>query len=207
MRMQINWLTLRRLFHLKGNIEQLQQDLYELPCPDRIRIGFKTYRVPTTVQELSDNICWGQRLFAMSPQKNDLESFLFLVSNYYQPIVTGKEHSEEAAVKFYRKITRCHVNELYPVAFRMANLFSDLVKNEHDKLSGNITKEMKAAEIEKLNVFADFNILKMVANELKVDIRQAHLIEYNIVFTLLLSEKESMDFNARYNEIITAKSK
>ncbi|MDD2277848.1 MAG: hypothetical protein PHS05_02170 [Bacteroidales bacterium] len=204
--MRLNFLTLRRLFRLDKNNVLIEQ-LAGLAVPYNIRIGLREYPVPLTVNDLGDNICWGQRLLMATEHKSDLETYMFFLANYYQPVVTGKPFSEKRVMKFYKKITKCHAVEAYPVLTRLVNLFTEMVKIENEKLNRPPTKAMQAAEIDKLQPFSDLNILELIADKCKVKLTDAHMEEYNVVFALLWSEKESQDFQERYSQIQIAQNK
>lgn len=205
----LTFLTIKRLARMaaKHDITTLQKQLTELACPNEIRIGLKLYPVPITVNDFRDNICWGQRLFMATEHQNDFETFLYFFANYYQPIVTGKPYSEERVLRFYDKITKCHAHEAYPVLTRLVELFTECVQIENGKLNSEPNKEMKAAEINRLQPFSDLNILELVSQKCRVKLEEAHLQEYNVVFALLWYEKEVNDFQIRYNEIQKAKVK
>lgn len=205
----ITYLTLSRLAKLqnKGNIEILCKQLSQLYCPERLRIGFRTYAVPQSLDDFRENICWGQRLFMGSSQNTDWESFLFFLAGYYQPIVTKHKYDETEAVRFYDMIAKCHAFEAYPVLTRFVKYFEDLVRLENDKLNQPPDRDMRAAEVDKLRPFTDLNILELVSEKCRVPLKEAHLIEYDIVFALLWAEKETIAFQRRYNEVLIAKNK
>ena len=203
--MNLNYLTLKRLLRL-GDVSILTEQLAGLACPYTFRIGYKEYPVPITVNDFKKNICWGQRLMMNTPHESDLESMMFFVANYYQPIVTKKPYSEKDVVKFYKRITTCHVHELYPVLNRLVTLFIELTEIEARHLDSRVTAEMRAAEIDRLKPFNDLEILKLISRECKVDLDKAHQQPYNVVFALLWYEKESADFNNRLQEILMSKT-
>jgi len=80
-----------------------------------------------------------------------------------------------------------------------------MIKNEVTKLNREVTREMRAAEINKLQPFSDMSILELIADRCKVPLLEAHLIDYNIVLVLLWKDKETDEFGKRYNELITAR--
>jgi hypothetical protein len=196
-------ITLNRLAKLgvKNDVSTLQKQLTELACPYTITIGLRTYLVPITVNDLRDNICWGQRLLMATPHTNDFESILYFVCNYYQPIVTRSPFDENKVNRLYKKIARVNVVDLYPVLVRLVTLFTEMVEIEAQKLNSEPSKEMRAAEVDRLKPFSDLNILEMISNKCKVPLSEAHLQEYNVVFALLWCEKETADFNQRFYQI------
>jgi len=205
----LKYITLKRLAKMasKYNTVIFQQQLTDLACPYTLRIGLKRYPVPLTIDEFRDSICWGQRLMMATEHQNDFESILFFVANYYQPIITKKPFDEKLVMKVYRKLAYCNVQELYPVLMRLVKLFTEVVEIEAQKLDSKPSKDMLAAEINRLQPFSDMNILELVSNRCRVPLSEAHLIEYNIVFALLWAEKETADFNKRFSEIQIAKQK
>ncbi len=205
----LKYLTLKRLVKLSkiGHISRLQEQLSELACPERLRIGLRTYHVPISTDQLRDNICWGQRLMMNNRHETDFESMMFFVSNYYQPIVTKQEFSEERVIEFYRRLTTCHAHEIYPVLIRIVTFFEQMVETEIARLNSEPDKKMKAAEVSRLKPFTDLNILELISSKTGVKLHDAHLVDYNTVFALLWQEKETIEFRKRYDEILIAASK
>ena len=138
-----------------------------------------------------------------TPHTYDIESMMYFVANYFYP----GEHSPEAVQGYMKKILGCLAKEVYPVLVRLVGLFEQMIETEEKKLRGDVSPEMRAADIDRLKPFTDLNILQMIAEKTGCKLKDAHLESYNTVFALLLQEKETADFAKRYERIITAKNK
>lgn len=186
------------------NISTLCSQLAQLPLPNTFRIGFKSYSIPSNIDQLKTNICWGQRLFMTSQANNDFETFVYLTACFYQPIVDKKQYDDILAIRFYKRLLRCKMIELYPITMHLYGLLNQIIEIENKTLSTKITKEMRAAEVDRLSKFSEFNVLKKLANETGCKLENAHLTSYNIAFTILWESKEHDEFVERYNEILKA---
>lgn len=193
----IDYLTLRGLLKMPQR-EVLIQQLSELACPEFLRIGLRYYKVPTNVHEFRDSLCWGQRLMMATPHTYDHESMLYFVANYFYP----GGHSPEGVQKFYPKLFNSFAKDIYPVLVRLVSLFEQTIEIEEKKLTGFVSPEMRAADIDKLKAFTDLSILQMIAEKTGCKLKDAHLEGYNTVFALLLQEKETADFARRYEQIL-----
>jgi hypothetical protein len=201
----IDFLTLDRMLALKGDLQPLIKQLTLLPCPDTFRIGWGLYDVPKSLNEFRDNICWGQRLMMLEPHTSDLDTFRLFVANFYQPFVTGKKFDDGLVKKVAKKLAKCSVKELYPVSLRLIDLFNQTLKVESEKLNSEPDSVMKAAEVDKLKVFSDMVILKIISDKCKVKLSKAHLVDYNTVFALLWEDKEVNDYTKRYQKLMELK--
>ena len=204
--MHVKYLTLKKLLTLstKHGCNKLIDQLCELPCPDKIRIGLRYYHVPKSIEEFTESICWGQRLFMSSEQSTELEALLYLLACYYQPQITKSQFDEKKVIKVFKRLLSSNAIELFPAVNRLSFLFAKAVQNETDKLNGTVTREMRAAEIDRLKPFAELSILQTISDKCKVPLMEAHLVEYNVVFAILWAEKETADFNKRYQELSIA---
>jgi hypothetical protein len=203
---RLRYITLKRLVRIKGDPSKLIEQLAEMPTPGSIRIGWKRYGVPQNLNDFRDAICWGQRLMMATPHKTDFETFMYFVCNYYQPIVTKKPFDEQLVMRLYRKIVNCNISELYPVAMHFVKLFNEMIDIEQSKLNSTPDAMMRAAGIDSLSIFSDLAILKLVANECKVKLNDAHLVDYNTVFSLLYEAKLMKDFTETYNQLLISKN-
>lgn len=206
--MHVDFLTLRRLFKIKGDKTPLVEQLEQLPCPYNLRIGLKYYHVPRNVNEFRDKLVWGQRLMMATMCENEIDAMVNFVANYYYPIVTKKPFDEEGVKKFFDKLVSCQGKELFPVLLRMVKLFEETLQIENKQLNSKPDKTAIAAGVNDLSIFSDLTILEMIAEKCRVELeKEAHLVSYNTVFALLLKEKRTAEFNKRYQELSLIKDK
>lgn len=202
--MKVNRLTLRGLTRMsrKYNVSILCKQLTYLPTPEYIRIGFHLYKAPLDVIEFSGNLTWGQRLFMATNIETDIESFLYFTACYCQGLKSN--HYDEAKIfGLFKKMQSCKLKELYPYTVKLVELFEQLIRNEKDKLYRPMDKKMLAAEVERLNIFSEFQTLEYLANRYKCKrIEDALNIPYDMALTMLYEKKESEMFQERYNEIL-----
>lgn len=171
MQVEVKHLTLRRLFLLasRGDVTEVVQHHFDAALsPERIRIGVKTYLVPTSVEQLQQNITWGQRLYLATESENLLDVTLRLFGGWYYSIVSGKAFSEDKALKFGRKALGCYITELLPVAASLFKLVEGLLIQEHSATSGDPDKVWKAAGGDMLNKYGDKLTLDFLASRLSV---------------------------------------
>lgn len=209
--MTVNELTLKKLIKLsnKHGINILCGQLANLPHPNRLQVGFRTYQIPSDVIEFSSHLTWGQRLYMATPHQTDVESFLYITSCYLQGL---NGFDERKSVRLFKKLQSIKLKDLYPVTYHLANLFGELIKNESEKLSRPKDKKALAAEIDKLDMFADFQVLEYMANRMKYksDDKMNHIdkafkfIPYDLALTMLWENKEVDMYRERYSEILKA---
>jgi len=208
--MTVDELTLNKLIKLsnKHGINILCSQLANLPHQNKLQVGFSNYRIPEDVIEFSANLTWGQRLYMATPQSTDIDSFLYITACYLQGL---KGFDERKTVRLFRKLRGVKLKELYPITYHLATLFSELIKNESEKLTRPKDKKALAADVEKLDVFADFQVLEYLANRCKFtsDSKMTHIdraltMPYDLALTMLWEKKESEQFNERYTEILKA---
>jgi len=185
----------------------LSEGLVELPRPQMIRIDRKNYRVPYLMDELAENICYGQRLFLTQEEQNDYDLITRIMDGYYYPIVTGKKWDNEKALLFGKKVLTCKAKELYPVAMHLINLISELVDREKKLLHREHSKLEKAAGIEKLNVFADMMSLDFLRDAMKITTEEVLLTPYKECLVRFMIQKETNGFQERYIELMHEQNK
>lgn len=206
--MHVDYLTLKRLFRIKGDKSILVEQLEQLPCPSEIRIGLRYYPVPRNVNEFRDKIVWGQRLMMATMCENEIDALVNFVANYYYPMARKKPFSETGVIKFFDRIVTCQAKELFPVLLRMVTLFEETLQIENKQLNSKPDRTAVAAGINELSIFSDLTILEMIADKCRVELeKEAHLVSYNTVFALLLKEKKTAEFNKKYQELSLIQSK
>lgn len=133
--------------------------------------------------------------------ESDLESIMFFIANYYQPIVTGKKFTQENVMNFYRKLRHSLCIDLFPILRKFIGYYADMVEMERSKLDKPPTKEMKAAEVHRLDRFNSLALFKVISEELRVPIHEVSEKPYNLIFSLLWYMKENNEYQERLIEL------
>lgn len=126
----IDKLTLKEMMLRFELYVGLPDGLSQLPCPEKIRINKIYFPVPANLDEFTENICYGQRIFFTCKEDNDFGLIIRMLDCYYYPIVTKKKWDEDKALLFGKKIITCTVEELYPVAMHLIKLISEMTDRE-----------------------------------------------------------------------------
>jgi len=175
-----------------------------LLCPDKIRIGHKYYKVPQTLDELTQSICYGQKLFLTEIETDDMGMILRIMDGYFYPDVWDRDK----ALLFGRKILNCKAVDLFPVALQLITLVGDLVERESKMLSRKPTPEEIAAGIDKLNIFAELSAIKYLRAEFNLDRNEdVLLLPYADCLVRFIQAKEEADYNERLKEVYERKNK
>lgn len=199
---KIQKLTLKRMLDNYKQFEKLPEALSKLGLPDKIKIAGKKYDIPTNLKEFSDNICYGQRLFFVRDEENDVGVILRLIDGYYYPIVSGEKWDWDNALLFGKIVLNCTVNELYPVAMHFTKLLKEMADREHELLFREPTKLEKAAGIERLNAFSEMSALDYLRDSMKVTSKEVMLTPYNECLVRFMMARETMDYQERYTELL-----
>lgn len=185
----------------------LPEGLIDLPVPGKIKIAGKIYKVPDTREEFADSICYGQRIYLARKEDNDFDMIIRHVGGYY----LNGYREETKVLKLIKKVVTCKAKEIYPVALHLVNLLSEVVQNEQKLLHREPTKLELAAGIEKLDVYAELNVLDFLRDAMKITIREVMETPYNECLVRLMNAKEIMDYQERYyklqNEELELKTK
>ena len=207
----IDYLTLKDIMRDLDTYAGLADGLIQLPYPDKITIHFLEYDVPKTLDEFTDKICYGQRLFLAREEKNDVGVITRMINGYYYPIVTRKKWDEDKALLFGNKVVTCKAKELYPVAMHFVTLINEIAEKEKVLLYREPSKVELAAGIEKLNVFSELNSLDFLRDAMKCTVPEVLLTPYNECLVRFMNAKEVADYQDRYfkleREQYEAKSK
>lgn len=180
----------------------LADDLIKFAPPDQIRIGRRYYYVPADLEQFSKQLCYGQRLFFNRQEENDFGIIIRMIDGYYFPVVTGKKWDQDLALVFGKKILTCVVQEIYPVAMHLVNLYAEMIEREKKLLHREPSKMELAAGIEKLNVFSELSSLNFLRDAMKIPVSEVLLTPYNECLVRFMLEKETEDYKARYMEIM-----
>jgi len=198
----IDLLTLRDMKLYPNLYGGLADGLIELPCPDKIKIGRKSYPIPDTLEKFSNNICYGQRLYLCRKEENDIDLCVRLVLGYYYPEITGRKWNEDKTLLIREKIVTCKAKEIYPTTVMLTNLIKDVAAREQELLNRKPSKVELAAGIEKLDPFSELNALDFLRDTMKITIEEVLLTPYNECLVRFLNAKEISDYQNRYYEIM-----
>ena len=194
-----------RLSHMVKDIDLysgLADGLIQLPYPEKIMIGWQSYKVPQKMEDLADNICYGQRLYLARKEENDIGLMMRMISGFYYPFVKRLKWDEEKALQFRKKVLTCKVKEIYPISQHLVNLISDMVDTEKQLLHREPSKIERAAGIEKLNVFSELNSIDFLRDAMKITVPEVLLTPYNECLVRFLNAKETADFNERHFKLL-----
>lgn len=194
-----------RLIDMMRQPEQysgLADDLVKFAPPDQIRIGRRRYRVPADFDEFTKQLCYGQRLFFNQQEENDFGIIIRMIDGYYYPIVTGKKWDQDCALRFGKNIITCTVEEIYPVAMHLVNLYAKMIEREHKLLHREPSKMELAAGIERLNVYSELSALDFLRDAMKIPVAEVLLTPYNECLVRFMMAKETEDYKCRYIEIM-----
>jgi len=197
----IHRLTLFDMFKYPELYSGLAEGLTELPLPDILKIGKKEFTIPEDMAELSRKICYGQRQYLARKEDNDFGIIIRCIGGYYYPEYFNTEWDDEKVCIFSEKILPCKVIEAYPVSLHLVTLLSELVINEQKLLHREPSKIELAAGIEKLDVFAELNVLDFLRDAMKCTVKEVLLTPYNECLVRLLNAKEIMDYQERYYKL------
>jgi len=203
----IEKLTFREMMTHLEEYGGLDDGLIQLPCPDTVKIGWKRYRVPKTMPEFADKICYGQRLYLAREEESDIGLILRMMNGYFYCVVTKQNWDEEKAHLFGNKILTCKVIELYPIAMHLVTLISEIADREIKLLHRDYSKLELAAGIEKLTVFAELNSLNFLRDTMKITVPEVLLTPYNECLVRFMNAKEMADYNERYFELMKVEKK
>jgi len=203
----IDHLTLKDMIENVQLYAGLPDGLIQLPVPDSIKINRKTFSIPGTMDELSKEICYGQRLFLVRKEENDFGSILRAMDGYYYTLSTKQKWDEDKALLFGKKILPLLVKDLYPVAMHLITLVGEMISKEQELLFREPSKIEKAAGIDKLNVFSELSSLYFLRDTLKVTIPEVLLTPYTECLVLFMKAKAESEYMENYNKELAEVSK
>jgi hypothetical protein len=204
---QLEKLTLKDMMLNLQSYIGLSEGLAQLPLPLYIDIGFKRLIIPKDLDEFTNNICYGQRLFMVRKEDNDFGVILRTLDGYYYPILTNNKWDEEKALLIGKKIITCKAKDLYPVAMHLITLVGEMADREQKLLHREPSKIEKAAGIEKLNVFSELNALDFLRDAMKITVPEVLLTPYNECLVRFMIAKETNAFQERYFDLMKEDSK
>lgn len=184
----------------------LSDGLSQLPMPESLKIKRVKLPIPKDLDEFSETICYGQRLFLVRKEDNDIGMILRVIDGYYYPLYTKSKWDEDKALLFGKTVITLKVVNLYPIAMHLVTLISEMVEREQKLLHREPTKQEKAAGIDKLNVFSELNAIDFLRDSLKKTIEEVMLTPYNECLVRFMREKEVGAYQERYMEVLKRES-
>ena len=163
--------------------------------------------IPKNMDEFTENICYGQRLFMVRKEDNDFGVILRTMDGFYYPLATVNKWDEDKALLFGKIILTLQVIYLYPVAMHLVTLTSEMLEREQKLLHREPTKMELAAGIEKLNVFSDLVALDFLRDAMKCTVPEVLLTPYKECLVRFMLAKETAEFQERHFELMKEASK
>jgi len=179
----------------------LADGLIELPLPDKLKIKNRILTIPLTREDLSDRICYGQRLYLAREEINDFGIIIRLIGGYFYSEITGLKFNEDKIFGIVKYIVTCLAKDVYPVALHLVKLISELIANEQKLLYKEPTKLELAAGIERLNAYSELNTLDFLRDAMKCTHNEVMETPYNECLVRLMNAKEISDYQERYYKL------
>ena len=199
---KIDRLKVKDMIKYPGAYQGLTDGLIKLPIPDSLMIGLKAYSIPLSMDEFTDTLCYGQRLFLAREEESDMGIIMRMIEGYYYPLVTKNKWNEDEALLFGKKVLNCKVKELYPVAMHFVTLTGEVAERELMLLHREPSKVEKAAGIEKLNIFAELNALDFLRDAMQISVPEVLLTPYNECLVRFMAAKELNDYQEKYADLM-----
>ena len=200
-------LTLKQFLKHADRYISLIEDLVNLPCPDRMRIGLNYYPVPQNIDQLTETICYGQRLFLAGSVEGDMATILHTIIGYYYPLIFNGGWDIDKANKVLSKIQSCNVVELFPASYQMLKLTGDLIERERKLLNRKVKPEEIQAGIDILNKYADLSAIDFLRESKRLNSdNEIMLLSYSECLVRFMKEKEEQEFAERLREIYEKKT-
>lgn len=203
----INDLKLKDMLSDIDKYGSLSDTLVLLPVPTDIKIGLMRYAIPGSYEELANNICYGQRLYLVNEEPNDIGLILRLVAGYYYPIVKKAKWDDQKALLFGKIVLNCRVKDLYPLAAYMAGLVNEIAIREAKLLNREPSKLELAAGIDKLAVYSDLSAIDFLRQSLGKTEDEVMLTPYNECLVRFMQAKEVNAYHERYVKLSQEETK
>ena len=200
----IEKISLKQMFN--PEYSGLSAGLSQLPMPESLKIKRVKLPIPKDLDEFSESICYGQRLFLVRKEDNDIGMILRVIDGYYYPLFTKNKWDEDKALLFGKTVITLKVVNLYPIAMHLVTLISEMVEREQKLLHREPTKQEKAAGIDKLSIFSELNALDFLRDSLKKTIEEVMLTPYTECLVRFMREKEVGAYQERYMDVIKRES-
>lgn len=179
----------------------LAEGLKALPVPERMWLGGKWFAVPKDMDEVCNNITYGQRMYLTESEGIDVGIILRLVAGYYYPQYTRRAWNEKEALKFGAIVLNSLVKDLYPVATHLTTIMEQLIERERKLLHRTPSKQETAAGIKRLGMFADLTAVIFLQESFNCTAEQVMLAPYNDCLVRFMLAKEQAAYADRLNEV------
>ena len=199
-------LTLKEMLFNINLYSDLPDGLIQLPIPDSIVIKSKKILIPKDLDEFTENLCYGQRIFLARKEDNDFGSILRVSDGYFYPLVTLKEWDENKALLFGKNVLLCKVKEIYPIAMHLVTLVGEMAEREQKLLHREPSKLEKAAGIDKLSVFSELTAIDFLRQVLNKTYDEVMLTPYNECLVRFMLAHETAMFQERHYELMKRES-
>jgi len=193
----IQKLTFGKYFNEYEKYGGCAEGLIEMPLPEYFKLNRKKYPIPKSLDEFSDAICYGQRIFMGQKEDEDFSIILRQIDGYYYSIVTGEEWDDKKALIFGKKVLTCRVIELYPIAMHLLSLVLEMAERERKMLHREPTTMEKLAGIDELNIFSELAALDFLRSSMNKTVEQVMLTPYNECLVRFLMAKRTIDYQER----------
>lgn len=185
----------------------LPDDLIKLPVPRKFRIGLRWVLVPQDLDEFTEHLCYGQRLFFTQKEDNDFGVIIRVIDGYYYTLLTGKLWDVDNALRFGKKVLHCRISEIYPVAMHLITLVGEMAERELTLLHREPSKLELAAGVEKLNLFSELSSLDFLRDAMKITIAEVLLTPYKECLVRFMLQKTVDDYKDNYMRLAQEEAK
>lgn len=199
-------LTLKEMLFNISFYSGLPGGLIQLPIPDSIIIKGQKIPIPKDMEEFTESLCYGQRIFLARKEDNDFGSILRVSDGYFYPLVTKKEWDENKALLFGKNVLLCRVKEIYPIAMHLVTLVGEMAEREQKLLHREPSKLEKAAGIDKLSVFSELTAIDFLRQVLNKTYDEVMLTSYNECLVRFMLAHETAMFQERHYELMKRES-
>ena len=203
----IEKLTLREMMYNFELYSGISDGLILLPVPEYFKLRSQRLPVPLTLNDYTENICYGQRMFLSQNEENDFGVIFRVIDGYYYPLSTNKKWDADKALLFGKKVLPCTVKEIYPIAMHLIKLVSEMADREQLLLHREPSKIELAAGIEKLNIFSELSSLDFLRDAMKITVEEVLLTPYKECLVRFMMAKETDDYRECYFELIQEEAK
>jgi len=198
---RIDKLTLFEMIKYPDTYSGLAEGLIELPVYGKLKIGKKLFSIPDTREELSERICYGQRLYLAREEINDFGIIIRIIGGYFYHGFYSLNNNDQKLTGIIKIIVNCLAKDIYPVALHIIKLMSELIDNEQKMLYKAPSKIELAAGVERLNVYAELNVLDFLRDAMKCTVLEVLETPYNECLVRLMNAKEIMDYQEKYQKL------
>jgi hypothetical protein len=198
----IDKLTLKDMMFNLEDYSGLSDGLVQLPIPEYIKIDGKYFFVPVDMDEFTEKLCYGQRLFIAQKEVNDFGVIIRIMDGYYYPQFTKRPWNADNALKFGSKILDCLTKDVFPIGQHMIKLIAEMAEQERKLIHRDPSKIELAAGIEKLNGFAEMTSLDFLRDTMKITIEQVLLTPYKECLVRFMIAKETEEYKERYLQLM-----